>query len=116
MVRVSSVERDVDVFLDEDGNAAVATIVEERELRLEELFVDGELRLWEGSEGWSGFKRVETDGGTRYYRVNTLHDEEPSWTDEHVIGEDSVRNGIREHIEDPEAGGAGNFRRRCSPP
>lgn len=112
-----SVERDVDVYLDDEGNAAAATVVECRELRLDELFQDGELRLWEDESGWSGFLREERGEDVVYYDVNRLEDApEPEWLRKTRCGEDAVRNGIRAHIADPKAGGAGNFVRRCSPP
>lgn len=117
MVRVSSVERDVDVDLDEDANAAVATIVERRELELDELFQDGELRLWEDASGWNGFIREEEDDDVVYYSVNRLEEgHESKWLRKLRVGEQAVRDGIQRHIKDPAAGEAGRFVRRCSPP
>ena len=112
-----SVERDVDVHLDPDENAAVATVVERRELELDELFQDGELRLHEDDSGWDDFPREERGDDVVYYSVNQLEDDpEPEWLRKTRCGGDAVRDGIRAHIADPEAGGAGNFVRRCSPP
>lgn len=116
MIRVSSVERVVDVALDEDANAAVATIVERRELELDDLFQDGELRLWENTSGWDGFLREETGGAVVYYSVNRLDDgSSDEWIRKLRVGEQAVRDGIRHHIEDPDAGRAGRFVRSCSP-
>ena len=111
-----SVERDVDVFLDDDGNAAVATVVERREFRLDELFEGGELRLWEDESGWNGFLREEGGDNTVYYSVNCSPEFEDKWVRKVRVGEQAVRGGIKQHIADPDAGEAGEFRRRCSPP
>ncbi|MFB6118615.1 hypothetical protein [Halosegnis sp.] len=113
---MSSVERDVDVVIDDVDNRAVATVVERREYELDELFQDDELRLWEDDAGWNGFIREEqADGTVAYYSVNTRHDED-SWVRKVRCGKEAVRNGIQKHIADPKAGEAGEFRRRCSPP
>ena len=115
---MSTVERDVDVYLDEDGNAAVARVVERTQVRLEDLFQDGELRLWEDTAGWSGFLREETDDGdVVYYSVNRLEDgSSEEWIRKVRRGEKAVRDGIQKHIKDSEAGEAGQFVRRRSPP
>jgi hypothetical protein len=39
---------------------------------IEDLFVDGALRLWEDDDGWSGYL-IEDD---QYYYVNTHHEED----------------------------------------
>ena len=109
---MSSVERDVDVSLDEDENAGVATITERREIRIDDLFANGELRLWEDDHGWSGF--LLEDGV--YYDVNYGTHARVPWLRKVRVGEKAVREGIRQHIADPDAGGAGKFVRRCSPP
>lgn len=117
MVCVSTVERDVEIVLDDERNAGLARIVERREIRIGQLFQDGELRLWEDSMGWSGFLREDSDDGPVYYSVNRLEDgPRAEWLRKTRCGEQAVRNGIKEHIADPEAGGVGNFIRRCSPP
>ena len=84
---------------------------------LPELFdANGELRLWEDEVGWPGYTREESDdGGVAYYRVNTRHDQD-RWIDHMRVGEDAVREAVRDHVADPEAGEAGRFVRRCSPP
>lgn len=105
----------VDVDYDPDENRLVADVVERRELEVDDLFQDGELRLWEDGAGWQGYRREETDDGVAYYRVNTRHDQK-SWIDHMRVGEEAVREAVRQHIRDPLAGDAGAFRRRCSPP
>ena len=106
---------DVQVDLDHDQNRCRAVVVERRELEIDDLFVDGELRLWEDGAGWSGYVREEIDDATVYYRVNTRFDEE-WWIDRTIVGEQAVRESVRQHIRDPLAGEAGRFRRGCSPP
>ena len=99
---------DVDVEVDEDGNVAHATVRDE--LDIEELFDEhGELRLWQGDDWWEGFVRKN---GQFYYK-NTKLD---SWISFIRVGERSVRESIKGHIENPAAGGAGRFVRGCSPP
>jgi len=105
----------VDVDLDSDDNRARAVVVERRELEVDELSQDGELRLWEDSAGWSGYLREEREGGVAYYRVNSRHDSD-SWIDHMRVGEGAVADAVRQHIRDPLAAEAGVFRRRCSPP
>ena len=104
----------VDVDLDSDENRLRAVVVERRELEVDDLFQDGELRLWEDTEGWNGYLREETDDGVAYFRVNTRHDSD-SWIDHMRVGEQAVRDAVRSHIRDPLAGEPGVFRRRCSP-
>jgi len=107
-----STEREVDVDLSEDGATAVVT---ERR-KLTDLFnEDGELRLWQDSEGWSGFIREFEDGEPVYFSVNTRFDED-EWIRKLRCGQKAVREKVQSHIEDKQAGGAGNFKRRCSPP
>lgn len=106
---------DVSVDLDVDDNSLRAVVTERRELEIDDLFRDGELRLWEDADGWSGYVREEIDDGTVYYRVNTFHDRE-GWVDRVICGEQAVREAVRQHIRDPLAGEAGRFRRGCSPP
>ena len=112
-----SVEKplDVRVDLDDDGSAR-AVVTERRELEIDDLFVDGELRLWEDEDGWSGYTReVIDDDVVVFHRVNTRFDED-RWIDHVVVGEEAVREAVRQHIRDPLAGEAGRFRRGCSPP
>jgi len=85
------------------------------EIQVDDLFVDGELRLWEDDAGWSGYVREEIGDAVVYHRVNTRFDED-RWIDRVVVGEQAVREAVRQHIRDPLAGGAGTFRRGCSPP
>ncbi|GAA0507884.1 hypothetical protein SAMN04488066_101370 [Halorubrum aquaticum] len=113
---MSSVERQIDVDLDTDENAASAVVEERRELNISELFnANGELRLWQDSAGWSGYIREIVDDETRYYAVNTRFDED-EWISKIRCGEQAVHDAIRQHIEDRHAGGVGNFVKRCSPP
>jgi hypothetical protein len=117
VVRVS-VENalDVRVDLDPDDNSLRATVTERRELEIDDLFdEDGELRLWEDDDGWTGYVREEIDETTVYHRINTFHDDE-RWIDRVICGSQAVREAVRQHIRDPLAGGAGTFRRGCSPP
>jgi hypothetical protein len=107
VVCVSVEQRELDVDVDLEKN--VATVTEE--ISIEDLFVDGELRLWEDEDGWSGFL-VEDES---YYHVNTFHDAD-DWISKLRVGEQAVQNAVEEHIEDPQAGGAGRFVRGCSPP
>ncbi|QGX95012.1 hypothetical protein EI982_09515 [Haloplanus rallus] len=105
---------DVRVDLDADDNSVRAVVTKRRELEIDDLFVDGELRLWEDDLGWTGYVREEIDEVTLYYRVNNRHDDR--WSDHVVVGEQAVREAVRQHIRDPLAGEAGRFRRGCSPP
>lgn len=46
-----------------------------------------------------------------------MHDEErEEWPQRIRVGEQSVRDGVKKHIEDPKAGGRGRFIRQCPPP
>jgi hypothetical protein len=106
---------DVRVDLDADDNRLRAVVTRRRELEVDDLFVDDELRLWEDAEGWNGFVREQDGGDTVYYAVNTYHHED-AWIRRLRVGEQAVRESVRQHIRDPLAGGAGTFRRGCSPP
>jgi hypothetical protein len=109
-----SADREVLVEADLDKNTATTVVRETREIA--ELFNDNdELRLWEDDAGWNGYIREESPGGTRYYLVNTRHDEE-HWLQKVRVGREAVNEAVASHIDDPEAGGRGNFVRRCSPP
>lgn len=113
---MSTVERQIDVDLDADENAASAVVEERRELTVSELFNEnGGLRLWQDSAGWSGYKREEVDGEAAYFAVNTRFDGD-EWISKIRCGEQAVHDAIRQHIEDRHAGGVGNFVKRCSPP
>jgi hypothetical protein len=117
VVRVSVQQRVIDVDLDDDENVATISL----ELSIEDLFVerDGreELRLWQDGAGWSGYTREETDDGIAYFFVNAMHDEDPEeWPQRIRVGEQSVRDAVKDHIEDPKAGGRGRFIRQCPPP
>jgi len=82
---------------------------------VDDLFDSGELRLWEDPVGWNGYVREIVDGEPRYYSVNTRFDED-EWISKIRCGERAVRDAVEKHIEDPKAGRAGRFVRRCSPP
>jgi PAB1-binding protein PBP1 len=83
---------------------------------VDDLFTDtGELRLWEDPVGWNGYVREVGHGEPRYYSVNTRFDED-EWISKIRCGERAVRDAVEKHIEDPKAGRAGRFVRRCSPP
>ena len=45
-------QRELDVDVDLEENVATATVTEE--IAIEDLFVDGKLRLWADDGGWSG--------------------------------------------------------------
>lgn len=99
---------DVDVVVDEDENLAHATI--RAEIDIEDLFDEnGELRLWQGEGWWEGFVRKN---GQYYYKNTKIL----SWISFVRVGERSVRESIKRHIENPAAGGVGRFVRGCSPP
>lgn len=70
--------------------------------------------MWEDEAEWSGYVREVIDDATVYHRVNTRFDED-RWIDRVVVGEQAVREAVRQHIRDPLAGGSGTFRRGCSP-
>ena len=106
---MSSMERQINVDLDADGNILSTVVEERRELEV------GELRLWQDRAGWSGYVREVTDTEVRFYEVNTRFDDD-SWISKVRCGEQAVHDAIRKHIEDRHAGGSGNFVRRCSPP
>jgi hypothetical protein len=109
VVRVSVEEHEFDVDVDLEENVATATVTEE--IAIEDLFVDGQLRLWADDDGWSGF--LVEDGA--YYHVNTRHGQD-DWIARLRVGEQAVQDGVKKHIEDPKAGEAGRFVRGCSPP
>lgn len=87
---------DLEVNLDE--NRASGTF----EFNVKELFVDGELRLWETPAGWRGY--VFEDGS--YYWVDTQRDLE-AWPARGVrVGSRAVQDGVIQHILNPAAGGS----------
>jgi hypothetical protein len=51
----SSIDRSVDCEVHPQDNEAVVTV--SNEIEVDELFIDGQLRLWEDHVGWSGFLR-----------------------------------------------------------
>ena len=108
-----SVDIDVDVEL--ERNVASAIVTKRQLVEIDELFTDGELRLWQDRAGWNGYVREVTADEVRFYEVNTRFDDD-SWISKVRCGEQAVHDAIRKHIEDRHAGGAGNFVRRCSPP
>jgi len=102
-------QRELDIDIDLEENVAIATVT--KEIAIEDLFVDGQLRLWADDDGWSGYL-IEHE---EYYHVNT-HFDEDDWLRKKIVGEQAVRDAIQERIEDPDRGGAGRFVRGCSPP
>lgn len=96
----------VDLDVDLDHNRAEASI----NLRIDELFVDDELRLWESDAGWVGIRRADD----AYYYVDTTLDQDAICRDLR-IGQQAVTSLIQTHIADPQAGGVGEFKRRCQP-
>lgn len=111
MVRLSTGPSvDVELDVDLENNALEATVTLTEEISIQDLFVDGELRLWEDEAGWDGY--LLEDGA--YYAVNTRHDSD-DWTSKMRVGERAVRLAIQQHIEDPDAGGPGRFVRGCQP-
>jgi len=106
-----SVDHDVDVALDPGQNAAEITCVEVRQLPVHDLFSGGELRLWEDTSGWSGY--LLDDG--EFYEVNTHHDTD-DWLTKRRVDIEAVADAIAQHVEDPDAGEAGEFVRGASPP
>jgi len=104
-----------DVELAGDDDAVAVRITQQ--FQIPQLFnANGELRLWEDDAGWSGYLRREADGEPAYYEVNTRHDYAASeWIFKMRVNEGDVRDAIREHIRDPQAGGVGNFQRRSTP-
>lgn len=93
--------------LDLEGNTTTASLT----LDVEELFDErGELRLWEDEEAWSGF--VEEDG--TYYHVDSWRDEDDKFR-KIIVGERAIRLAVREHLEDEDAGGVGEFVREVEP-
>lgn len=103
---------DVAVAVDFDQNQASVSVTQRRTVEVANLFDEaGELRLWQDSQGWSGLLRVE---GV-FFRVN-YHAGSGEFIERTALSEDEVRVAIARHVRDPDAGGVGNFVRRCSPP
>lgn len=77
------------------------------EIEIENLFdQNGELKLWESDEGWTGFAIEDGD----YYAVDTRRPID-DWTREFRCSERAIRLSIKRHIENPDAGGSGVFER-----
>jgi len=91
---------DVRVDLDDDGSAR-AVVTERRELEIDDLFVDGEFRLWEDEVGWSGYTREEIDEDVVIYHHQNTRFDEDRWIKNVIGGEQAVRGAIRQHIRDP---------------
>ena len=106
---------DIDVDVEIERNVASAIVTKRQLVEIDELFTDGELRLWQDRAGWNGYVREVIDDEVRFYEVNTRFDDD-SWISKVQCEEQAVHDAIQNHIEDRHAGGAGNFVRRCSPP
>ena len=106
---------DIDVDVEIERNVASAIVTKRQLVEIDELFTDGELRLWQDRAGWNGYVREVIDNEVRFYEVNTRFDDD-SWISKVQCEEQAVHDAIQNHIEDQHAGGAGNFVRRCSPP
>lgn len=108
----SNIDRRTRVHVSLDDNSATIEVTKSR--GVPELFNDdGELRLWEDDSGWSGYVHDIHENG-RFYRVNCLSD--GTQMERHPVTEEEVVQAVQDHVEDPQAGGAGQFVRRCSPP
>lgn len=79
----------VDVSIDLAANRAEGSV----SFAIDELFVDGELRLRETADGWAGY-RIE-DGA--YYYVNTTRGD---WAAELRVGAQAVRDGVLEYLRE----------------
>lgn len=112
MSAVSADVEDVAAAVDFDQNRATVSVTQRRTVEVADLFDEaGELRLWQDSQGWSGLLREEGE----FFRVN-YHARSGEFIEKNPLSEDDVRVAIARHVRDPEAGGVGNFVRRCSPP
>lgn len=96
-------ELDVDI----EGNSATLTLTIDVELLFDE---NGELRLWEDDDGWSGYV---LEAG-HIYHVNTWRDEDDPyrWV---RVGERAVRMAIEDHVSDQSAGGVALFATGVTP-
>ncbi|WP_058365740.1 hypothetical protein [Haloparvum sedimenti] len=119
---------DVDVDVDVVGDSLEIVRRETESVRIDCLFqpvdreeCDAQLILWSDSAGWSGFERR----GDSFHHVHVLVDTvidgadvrtEREYIVERAVNPADVAEAIHNHIEDPKAGGAGNFARGCSPP
>lgn len=91
--------------VDLERNSATASLT----LDVDELFdEDGELRLWDDGDDWSGF--VREDGV--YYYVDTSRSDSYR---KFIVGPRAVRLAVQERIEDPDVGGVGTFVRGAEP-
>ena len=98
-----ALELDVDL----EANRAEGTL----SIAIDELFVDGELRLWEYPDIWWEGYVLEDD---EFYHVDTRYDPD-TFLGRKRVGEQAVRDAIAEHIADPNAGGRGVFERGARP-
>ena len=115
MNSATEAETDVESSVDLARDTVVVTTTETRTQTVEDLFdgTDGRLVLWEDGFGWSG---LEYEDG-EFYSCNYIRDGEDSrYLEREPVSEARVREKIEKHIEDPHAGGAGQFVARCSPP
>jgi hypothetical protein len=108
-----SVDRSLDLEVDLDENRVDATIVERRELTVDGLFRDGELRLWEDERGADHRRDRGAHLGPgcrepRQLRTEVLSAVSSAFPEQFDYGED-VRAmlklfSVREGIIDPEEG------------
>ena len=109
-----SVERkrheDVHADVDLDDRRVTIRTVTETVVEIDDLFHGDQLTLWADSAGWSGFQIRDGE----YYRVNYSALDEEFISEDRVSREDVVER-IKQHIDDPNAGSRGEFRRGATP-
>lgn len=95
--RLALDELEVDV----EENRASLSLTLDVELLFDE---NGELRLWEDEDGWSGYVLAAGE----IYHVNTWRDEDDPyrWV---RVGKRAVELAIEDHVSEQSAGGVGLF-------
>lgn len=93
-----------DLDVDLEDNVVVVSLT-----TVDELFdEDGELRLFDDGDEWSGY--VREDGS--YFYVDTTRSD---YYRKVRVGERAVQLAVQERIEDPDVGGVGTFLRGAEP-